>query len=84
MVLATFHNRTQALQFSNQLKGMGVNVKIINTPREISTSCGLSIMFSIASINKARVVINSNRYTSFSGFYLKKENGRMYSYEKTN
>lgn len=84
MVLATFHNRTQALQFSNQLKGMGVNVKIINTPREISTSCGLSVMFSYNSINKARVVINSNRFASFKGFYLKKDNGRMYIYEKTN
>ena len=84
MVLATFHNRTQALQFSNQLKGMGVNVKIINTPREISTSCGLSIMFKISDLTKARVVINSNRFASFKGFYLKKDNGRMFYYEKTN
>ena len=84
MVLATFHNRTQALQFSNQLKSMGVGVKIINTPREISTSCGLSVMFDFKAMPKARVVINSNRFASFKGFYLKKDNGRMYFYEKTN
>ena len=84
MVLATFHNRTQALQFSNQLKAMGVSVKIINTPREISTSCGLSIMFKVVDMVKARVVINSNKYASFKGFYLKKDNGRMFFYEKTN
>ena len=83
-MLASFRNRTQALQFANQLKGMGVSIKIINTPREISTSCGLSIMFGVNSINRARVVINSNRFTSFMGFYLKKNNGRMYTYEKTN
>ena len=84
MVLAAFRNRTQALQFANQLKSMGGSIKIINTPREISTSCGLSIMFDYRGINKARVVINSNTFTSFIGFYLKKNNGRMYTYEKTN
>ena len=83
-VLAVFNNRTQALQFSNQLRGMGISVKVINTPREITTSCGLSIMFDFRSLNKARIVINSRRLTAFKGFYLKKENGRMFYYEKTN
>ena len=83
-VLATFHNRTHALQFANQLRVMGVNVRIINTPREISTSCGLSIMFDFNQLNKARVTINSNRFTSFKGFYLKKQDGRMYGFEKIN
>ena len=63
---------------------MGVGVKIINTPREISTSCGLSIMFDYNNINRARVVINSNRFVSFKGFYLKKEIGRRFVYEQTN
>ena len=84
MVLATFYNRTQALQFSNQLSGMGVRVKVINTPREISTSCGLSIMFDLKALAKARVVINSNKFVAFKGFYIKKNNGHMYYYEKTN
>jgi len=83
-VLATFHNRTQALQFASQMRAMGINVRIINTPREISTSCGLSVMFDFKSLNRARVVINSGKFTSFKGFYLKKENGRMFYYEKTN
>lgn len=83
-VLAVFNNRTQALQFSNHLRGKGVNVKVINTPREITTSCGLSIMFDFNNLNKARIVINSNKLTSFRGFYLKRENNRMYSYEKIN
>ena len=83
-VLATFHNRTHALQFSNQLKGYGVSVKVINTPREISTSCGLSILFQYKYLDRARVVINSNRFVSFRGFYVKKESGRMFTYERTN
>lgn len=84
MVLAAFNNRTQALQFSNQLRAMGVSVKIINTPREISTSCGLSIMFKFLDIAKARAIVNGARYASFKGFYLKKDNGRTFIYEKTN
>lgn len=83
-VLATFHNRTHTLQFSNQMRAMGVNVRIINTPREISVSCGLSVMFDFKQLNRARVVVNSLKFTSFNGFYLKKENGRNVFYEKIN
>lgn len=83
-VLAVFNNRTQALQFANQLKSKGVNIKVINTPREITTSCGLSVMFAFNDMNKARVVINSNKFLSFRGFYLKKENRSIFHYEKIN
>ena len=83
-VLATFHNRTHALQFSNQLKAIGVSVKIINLPREISSSCGLSVMFNYQNLNKAKSIMNSNHYASFRGFYLKKQNKNMYVYEKIN
>lgn len=83
-IFATFHNRTQALQFASSLKAMGVNNKIINTPREISTSCGLTIIFDYKQLNRARALINSQKYMSFRGFYIKKEYGRHYSYEKIN
>lgn len=84
MVLAVFNNRTQALQYSRLLKGIGVSVRIINTPREITNSCGLSIMFSYKDLNKARIIINSNRLVAFRGFYIKKEMGFNIVYEKTN
>ena len=83
-VLATFNNRTHALQFSNQLKSKGVSVKIINMPREISSSCGLSVMFNYQHLNHARVVVGSNKFSSFRGFYLKKHNGNTFLYEKIN
>jgi len=83
-VLAVFNNRTQALQFSNQLKAKGVVVKVINTPREITTSCGLSVMFDFSVLNKARIVINSSKLLSFRGFYLKKLMGSAFYYEKIN
>ena len=83
-VLATFNNRTHALQFSNQLKIMGISVKIINMPREISSSCGLSIMFNYQHLSKAKTIINTNNYASFRGFYLKKQNKNMFVYEKIN
>lgn len=84
MILATFHNRTQAFQFFNKLKANGVSVRIINSPREITTSCGLSVMFDIRYLDVARAVINGERFASFQGFYLKKNMGRMYVYEKIN
>lgn len=83
-VLAVFNNRTQALQFSNAIKSFGVQVRIINTPREITTSCGLSVMFDYININKARVVVNSNRLVALRGFYIKKQVGYNINYEKIN
>jgi len=83
-ILATFNNRTHALQFSNKLKSDGVGVKIINMPREISSSCGLSVMFNYQYLNIARSIIANNRFASFRGFYLKKNNGNMFVYEKIN
>ena len=82
MVLAVFNNRTQALQFAGVLKGMTRNVRVINTPREISVSCGLSVMFSEQNLKQARVIINGGKFSSLRGLYIKKNNGRMYYYEK--
>ena len=82
MVLAVFNNRTQALQFAGVLKGMTRNVRIINTPREVSVSCGLSVMFNQNNLNQARALINGGKFTSLKGLYLKKNNGRMFYYEK--
>ena len=82
-VVAVFHNRTQAMQFANGLKPFSV-LKIINTPRDISVSCGLSVLFNINNLNKARIVINSGKFNSFGGFYLKKDIGFRFIYEKIN
>ncbi len=80
--IAVFFNRTQALQYAETLRRMGVNCNVINTPREITTSCGLSVMFLKNQLNRARVALNSGNYPSFKGFYLKNTFGKATKYEK--
>ena len=83
-VVAVFINRTQALQFAEVLRRMGVQCNIINTPREISNSCGLAVMFQSVKIGRARVVLNSGNFTGFKGFYNKKNTLNGAVYERVN
>lgn len=81
-VVAVFNSRTQALQFAEVLRRMGVSCHIINTPREISNSCGLAVMFLTSKLNRARVVVGGGNYTGFKGFYNKKVTNNGVVYEK--
>lgn len=67
--LAVFRARTQTIMFANLMKSYNVPVVIINTPRNINVSCGISVKFS--SINKpiANNIIARRRFDSFAGFY---------------
>ena len=79
-VLAVFQNRTQALNFSRNLSRYNVQTKIINTPRELSTSCGLTVVFLYENFAKAVHCYRSGKYFSFVGFYGKKTLGGRITY----
>lgn len=83
-VVAVFFNRTQALQFADVFRRMGGSCNIINTPREITNSCGLSVMFPKDKLNRARVILNSGNFPSFNGFYLKSTSLRGNVYDRVN
>lgn len=81
-VLAVFQNRTHALTFSRNLNKMGIKTKIVNTPRELTLSCGLSIQFDYKELNKVK---NSNMafgLGSLSGFYIVNGVGLLPKYIK--
>lgn len=69
-VLAVFQNRTQALTFSRNLVKFSVKTKIVNTPRELTSSCGLSVEFDYINIKQARQCLLIGDNNSFSGFYI--------------
>lgn len=68
-IIAVFNNRNQAMQFASYLKRMGVRVRTLSTPRELSVSCGLSVLFSYANIRQAEHVVKSYRFSGFVRFY---------------
>ena len=57
-IIAVFNNRNQALQFASTLKRLGIRTKTINTPRDLSVSCGISIVFSGKALGQARMVVD--------------------------
>ena len=69
-VLAVFQNRTQALTFSRNLNNMGIKTKIVNTPRELTSSCGLSVQFDYKELNKIKKSNAVYPQGLFMGFYV--------------
>lgn len=69
-IIAVFNNRNQAMQFASYLRRLNVKNKTISTPRELSVSCGLSVLFSENNLVQAKFVMNSYKMTSFGGFYM--------------
>lgn len=68
--LAVFRARTQTLVFANLLKSYGVPISVVNTPRNINVSCGISVKFAIQHKKIADDIINRRKFDSFAGFFL--------------
>lgn len=68
-VLAVFRSRTEALTFSSLLSSYGVSVSVINTPRTINVSCGISIKFDVKFKSIANDIIARRKFDTFIGFY---------------
>lgn len=68
------------MQFASYLKRMGVANKTITTPRELSVSCGLSIIFLVSGLRQAEYVISSHKFGGFIRFYRLVSNGIIKKY----
>lgn len=72
-VLAVLPSRTQVMAFYQFLRRVGVVCAIVDTPREISKSCGVCVKFSIKNYIMVKSLCNQN-YTSVR-FYKYTKNG---------
>ena len=69
-IIAVFSNRNQAMQFASVLKRIGIRTKTINTPRDLSVSCGISIVFENKHLGQARIVVERLGLYSSVRMYL--------------
>lgn len=67
--LAVFRARTQTLIFANLLKSYNVPVSVINTPRHLNISCGISVKFLDKYKDIAESIIARRKFDSFAGFF---------------
>ena len=68
-IIAVFSNRNKSMQFASYLKRMGIRNQTIDTPRELSVSCGISVVFNFSEINRAKYILNKINLNSFVGFF---------------
>lgn len=68
-VLAVFSVRTDTMQFYNLLSRAGINAVVVETPKALSVSCGISVKFSKSDFVKARNILTKAKIGSFVRFY---------------
>lgn len=70
MVLAVFRSKTETLNFASILKSYNVPCSVVNTPRTINVSCGISVKFSSYYESVAKNIISRRSFSTFAGFYV--------------
>ena len=73
-LLAVFRARTETLAYSQILRSYGVQCAIINTPRQVAVSCGISVKMALNSYDVALSVKQRRNFNSFAGFFKITEN----------
>ena len=69
MMLAVFRSRTETLNFASLLRSYKVNCIVVNTPRSINVSCGISVKFESSYMQVAKEIISRRGFSTFAGFY---------------
>lgn len=69
-VLAVFSIRTDTVQFNRILNKNRINSTIVETPKAASSSCGISVKFSINDLPRAKQLLSASGTRSFVRFYL--------------
>ena len=69
MLLAVFRSRTETLNFASILRSYGVYCTIINTPRTINVSCGISVKFYEKDSQMVNQILARRRFDTFAGIF---------------
>lgn len=69
MLLATFRSRTETLNFASILRSYNVLCAVVNTPRHINVSCGISVKFNAGSRDVVNFILSRRRFDTFAGIF---------------
>lgn len=68
-IVVVFSSRSDTMQFYNIIKRYGLYCSVINTPRSLSASCGVSTKIDARLINQSMQIINTMHSTTFKGIF---------------
>ncbi|NCB48705.1 MAG: DUF3343 domain-containing protein [Clostridia bacterium] len=68
--LIVFRARSETMKFYSILSSYGVKSEIVNTPRQISVACGISLKISSQDVPIAKEILTRRQFNTFAGIYL--------------
>ena len=68
-IIVVFRSRTETLTFAQILRSYRVRCSVINTPRQASVSCGISVKIDLQSVKVAKSVLYRRKFNTFAGFF---------------
>ena len=81
-LIISFKSRNSLYAFSKTLRANGISVSIINTPRNIAISCGLSIKTEMRHFSIISTMIKQSNLVDFIGIFSETRNGSSTQYER--
>ncbi len=76
--IIVFRAKSHTINFANILKSYRVPCEIINTPRAVNVSCGISVRFSYNDLDLVKQIISRRNFDTFGGIYQLVGNGINY------
>lgn len=77
--IAAFRSREQTIKYFEKLRSYRVDCSVINTPREASVGCGISVKYPSRYFHTAQIVLSRGSYSTFIGFFqVTESHGRRY------
>ncbi len=56
--VALFHNTSSVMRADKLLRKAGIAVKLIPTPREFSSDCGMAVRFAVQDMERVRTLLD--------------------------
>ncbi len=70
--LIVFRARSETMKFSSIISSYGVPTNIVNTPRQISVACGISVKIPEKALSLAQDILKRRQFYTCAGVYLEK------------
>lgn len=74
-ILIQFRSRSQSAEFATILQSYNVKAMLVNTPRQIVSSCSVSVRTDSAGLEKAKFILSRRKFDSYQGIYKVQQSG---------
>lgn len=68
-ILIVFRARSETMNFAMLLRSYKISCQVVNTPRVINVSCGVSVKTSIAYLEQIDNILQRRKFSSYGGVY---------------